>query len=205
MNYLAHLYLADDSPESMVGSLMGDFVKGELQDRFAHPTQEGIREHRSIDAFTDRHPVVMRSKRRMRPPYRRYAGILVDVFFDHILAQQWPKFARVPLDEFTGTVYCHLTDHLPKLPVNMQPLVRYMTTEDLLGSYQHPQGIQRALLGIEQRLKRPSQLSAAISELEREQAELVDDFLEFFPDLIHFVDARHTSDATQFWHRPRIR
>ncbi|MGZ8853238.1 MAG: ACP phosphodiesterase, partial [Thermoanaerobaculia bacterium] len=32
MNYLAHLFLADTTSESLLGNLAGDFVKGALGD-----------------------------------------------------------------------------------------------------------------------------------------------------------------------------
>ncbi len=56
MNHLAHLFLAGDSAESLIGNLSGDFVKGILGDRFSPGIREGIAQHRSIDAFTDSHP-----------------------------------------------------------------------------------------------------------------------------------------------------
>ncbi|MGZ7081297.1 MAG: ACP phosphodiesterase, partial [Thermoanaerobaculia bacterium] len=58
MNYLAHLFLAGDSAESMIGNLAGDFVKGVLHDRFPPAITAGIVMHRKIDAFTDSHPQV---------------------------------------------------------------------------------------------------------------------------------------------------
>lgn len=51
MNYLAHLYLAPDDDESLLGNLMGDFVKGPLDGRFSPGIAAGIRLHRHIDSF----------------------------------------------------------------------------------------------------------------------------------------------------------
>lgn len=192
MNYLAHLYLAGDDPESRVGSLMGDFVKGRVDPARPPAVRRAILQHRHIDSFTDAHPVVQRSKRRIRPPFRRYAGILVDVFYDHYLAANWHHYATEPLGEFAGAVYTLMTTRLNSLPPAMQRSMRYMVRNDLLVSYRQIDGIARALRGIETRLQRPSRLGEAVSELDAAYAALGEDFAEFFPELIAFVQDEDT-------------
>jgi acyl carrier protein phosphodiesterase len=188
MNYLAHLHLASNEPEAVIGSLMGDFVKGRVDP--AHPPvlRHAILQHRRIDSFTDAHPLVKRSKQRIRPEFRRYAGILIDVFYDHFLATEWRCYAEVSLDEFTEYVYAQVSRHLRTLPSRMQLSMRYMMANDLLRSYRTVGGIGRALRGIETRLRRPSRLGEAVTELEGAYLTLRDDFTEFFPQLIRFVD-----------------
>ena len=188
MNYLAHLYLAGDDAEALLGSLMGDFVKGRVDPARPPALHHAILQHRRIDSFTDAHPLVKRSKQRIRPEFRRYAGILVDVFYDHFLATQWDWYTEVPLDEFAQTVYEQVDRHLPALPPRMQQSMRYMLANDLLRSYRTVDGIGQALRGIETRLRRPSRLGEAVSELEIAYPALRGDFTEFFPQLITFVD-----------------
>lgn len=55
MNYFAHLYLADNSPGSQIGSLLGDFVKGTLDNAYDEEITRGILIHRRIDSFSDSH------------------------------------------------------------------------------------------------------------------------------------------------------
>ena len=100
MNYLAHLYLAGDDSELLIGGLMGDFVKGRVDPARPAAVRAGILLHRRVDSFTDQHPVVRRSKARIDPEFRRYAGILVDLFFDHFLACDWPAYSRQPLPQY---------------------------------------------------------------------------------------------------------
>ena len=64
MNYLAHLMLAGDQPESVIGAMLGDFVRGRQAEQYS----AGIRLHVRIDSFTDSHPIVAVSKARVRPP-----------------------------------------------------------------------------------------------------------------------------------------
>jgi acyl carrier protein phosphodiesterase len=188
MNYLAHLFLAGNEPESVIGSLMGDFVKGRVDPTRPAAVQHAIMQHRRIDSFTDAHPLVKRSKRRIRPEFRRYAGILIDVFYDHFLASRWQSYADVSLDEFAAHVYGQVERHLDTLPPRMQSSMRYLLANDLLRSYRTLDGIGQALRGIEGRLRRPSRLGSAVIELENAYPALRDDFHEFFPRLIRFVD-----------------
>ena len=167
---------------------MGDFVKGRVDPARPPALRHAIFQHRRIDSFTDAHPLVKRSKQRIHPEFRRYAGILIDVFFDHFLATEWRRYAAVPLDEFVEHVYNQVNRHLQALPPRMQLSMRYMVANDLLRSYRTVDGIGQALRGIETRLPRPSRLGEAVTELESAYLALRGDFTEFFPQLIRFVD-----------------
>lgn len=191
MNYLAHLYLSDSDPESLVGSLMGDFVKGKVGDEFEPSLRQGILLHRKIDSFTDAHPLIRRSKARITPEFRRYAGILVDIFFDHFLAKQWSLWSDTPLDEFASAVYGILGQRQASFPERMQRSMRYMVGNRLLQSYREIGGVHQALRGIETRLKRPSRLGDSISELEQNYRLFSSDFEQFFPLLIEYVETEN--------------
>jgi len=206
MNYLAHLYLAGNEPDAVIGSLMGDFVKGHVDPALSPALRHAIMQHRRIDSFTDAHPLVRRSKQRIRPEFRRYAGILVDVFYDHFLATEWRSYAEVPLDAFAAYAYDQVSRHLPTLPSRMQRSMHYMVANDLLTSYRTIDGIERALRGIETRLRRPSRLGESVAELENAYGALRDDFIEFFPQLIGFVDddnKTHSCPTSRAHHRLR--
>src|SRR5690349_12341831 len=100
MNFLAHIFLSGDDPEIMVGNFIGDFVKGRnLDDRFSSGIVKGIELHRAIDEYTDSHPVVAQSKNRLRPKYRHYAPVIVDVFYDHFLAKNWKNYHPTSLED----------------------------------------------------------------------------------------------------------
>ena len=85
MNFLAHLYLADDTPHSLIGNMLGDFVNGDFRSRYNTEICRGILLHRKVDVFTDNHPVFLHSKRRISNEYRLLKGIMVDLFYDHFL------------------------------------------------------------------------------------------------------------------------
>jgi acyl carrier protein phosphodiesterase len=187
VNYLAHLYLAGDAPEALIGNLMGDFARGSMLEGYSEGIREGIRLHRKIDAYTDTHPVVIESKRRISPANRRYAGILIDVFYDHFLARDWETYSPLPLADFTAGVYDLLRDRLDHLPEPLQRLAPRMIAEDWLTSYAELPGIEQALRRVARRLKRENQLPTATVELEAHYNALAGDFARFFPDLRDFV------------------
>jgi acyl carrier protein phosphodiesterase len=195
MNHLAHCLLADIAGRSIAGSMAGDFLRGPLpmsagmesergQNEMSPAFLEGIRFHRLVDSFTDDHPVVAKSKARLRAPYRRYAGILVDVFYDHCLARRWSKFARVSLELFTGRVVREIETHWSEFPERARPFLQFLLRTNLLVSYREREGIARALEGMSRRMRHENPLASAIHELDAHAAPLEADFFEFFPDAI---------------------
>ncbi len=103
MNWLAHLYLSPaDDPEFRLGNLLADFIKGGARRELGESFQRGVRCHQAIDAFTDFHPVVQRSRTRIAARHGHFSGILIDVFYDHFLARNWPEFSAIALDDFVN-------------------------------------------------------------------------------------------------------
>ena len=187
MNYLIHFLLAGDDDELRLGNVLGDYVKGRVE-RFEHPDitdrlRTGIQMHRTIDAFSDRHPAVHRSKRILSAEYGRLSGVIVDVFYDHVLARRWNEHHPRHLQDYTQEVYRTLRSNLHRLPAPVHPLIRSMSRGDWLQGYASQRGIERALQGMAQR--RP--VAAAIATAGRVLAEHFDrfsaDFDEFLPEL----------------------
>ncbi len=187
MNFLAHLYLAPDDDDALLGSLMGDFVKGPLRGEHAPGIERGLALHRRIDAFTDAHPVVARSRARILPPRRRYAGIMVDMFYDHCLARDWARYASLPLEQFADRVYRLLENQGSRLPERLRRMAPTMTRQDWLSSYREVRAIGCALERMGTRLKRGNALLGAGADLDVHYAGLGADFDEFFPQLITFA------------------
>ncbi len=183
MNYLAHLYLAEQSREGLLGSLLGDFVKGRLDDRFPETVGRGIALHRAIDSFTDAHPLHLASRNRIGRQRRRYAGIIVDVCYDHFLCKHWTDYSSESLACFSARVYGILQEHRDDLPGRLRRIAPHMIADDWLGSYSDLANVGRALDGIAQRIVRSNPLAGALTEIEANYAALDDDFRRFFPEL----------------------
>ncbi|MBX7218991.1 MAG: ACP phosphodiesterase [Blastocatellia bacterium] len=188
MNYLAHLYLADNTPESLLGNLLGDFVKGSLDGTtYAPEIQRGIERHRSVDGFTDSHEIVRLSKNRISPTRRRYAGIIIDMAYDHFLARHWDDYTSTPLPEFSARIYTVLLDNRQILPPRLQSILPSLVQDDWLTSYREFAALNRALNRISLRLKRENTLFNAAEEVKSEYAHLERDFRTFFPQLVEHV------------------
>jgi len=189
MNYLAHLHLGGQRPGQLLGSLYGDFVKGRLQGQFEPEVEAAIQLHRSIDVYTDRHPLVDVSLSRFSVTRRRYAGIVLDVFFDHCLARDWTLYADRPLTQFTSNVYRVLSAE-SQLPERLAKIAPHMMAHDWLGSYREFDVLEQVLRGISRRLTRPEELAGAMQELRVLYEPLSEDFRLFYPQLQDFARYR---------------
>lgn len=183
MNWLAHLYLSDSTPAFRIGNLLPDLAPVVHLRHLREEYQRGITQHLHIDAFTDSHPIVHRSIARVPAPYRRYASILIDVFYDHFLARDWSTFSNVPLADFAAEVYASFEPCRAELPPEVYQRLAWMKEGDLFCSYRHLEGITHVLERLGRRFRRPVELAGAISILDTEGEALRQDFAEFFPAL----------------------
>jgi len=176
----------------MLGSLMGDFVKGPLtseaiSDRYSAEMTRAIALHRKIDSYTDSHHVVRESWQRVSNERRRFAGIMVDIFYDHYLAKYWNEFHDKPLSEFTGEFYAILARRQSEMPPRLQRITDSMISLDWLGSYAQIDSVRGALNRISQRLRRDNTLFDSADELLENYAAMERDFRRFLPDAVQFV------------------
>lgn len=170
----------------MLGSLYGDFVKGPLTGRWPAEIEAGILLHRKIDVFTDSHPIVLQAKQRFPSERRRYAGILIDLFFDHCLAADWHLYSPEPLRVFTARVYRVLREET-ELPGKLATLAPRMAEQDWLGSYRDFTVMEQVVAAMSRRLTRPEGLAGGAAELERIYSPLRQDFHAFYPELQAFA------------------
>jgi acyl carrier protein phosphodiesterase len=191
VNFLAHLYLADGSDASLLGNLLGDFVKGSPEDLVRQYDPElvrGLINHRRVDAFTDAHPKFQAARKLVSPARRRYGGILVDLCFDHYLARDWHEWADETLDEFVCRAYGAFRRNWHRVPEPARPIFTRMMEQDWLGSYRTVQGISEIMDRMAaRRLKRPNPFQGAGEELVQNYAALEECFRRFFPALVSHV------------------
>jgi acyl carrier protein phosphodiesterase len=191
LNYLAHLYLSEPTEEAWLGSLLGDFVKGPLDGRYSAGITGAIALHRKIDSFTDAHPMVLQSKSRISAGRRRYAGIMMDMFYDHFLAKYWGEFHDEPLEEFSARIYSILGRRHAILPERLQRVAPMMAQWNWLASYAEIDSIHTALDRMGQRMKRENRLLNSADELVEHYVELESDFRAFMPQVLQFAKRHH--------------
>ena len=184
VNFLAHLYLSGDDPNIQLGNFIGDFVKGRnLVEQFDTQIARGIELHRSIDEFTDHHPVVKQSKDRLRDKYRHYSAVIVDIFYDHYLAKNWDQFHKTFLPDYTETIYEMIMSKENILPEKVRWMMPYMIKQNWLANYARIDGIGRVLGGMSRRTSFNSKMEEAVEDLKFSYSEFEKEFFEFFPEL----------------------
>jgi len=188
MNFLAHALLAGDADADRIGGLMGDFVKGLLPAGLPPDLASGVALHRAIDGFADRHPAFIASRARVSPLRRRVGGVLVDLFYDHLLARDWPRYASGTLDRFTTQLYMALAEYAAILPERAHEVAELMHRHDWLGSYRHVEAVGQAIDRMSvYRLRRANSLGGGIEEFLADPEGFATDFRQFLPDALAFA------------------
>ena len=189
MNHLAHLLLAGADPGLRAGGFLGDFVRGRLQGERPARLELGIALHRYIDATTDRHPAVRELTARFRPPWRRWAPVALDVWFDHLLARRFSEFANQPLPAFAARACDDLARHLDWFPPRAAAFLQRMRETELLEAYRRPDTVDAVLERLSRRSPRAAPLTDIRGELDRLAPELEAGFGRLMPSLI--TDCTH--------------
>jgi acyl carrier protein phosphodiesterase len=158
MNFLAHLWLSEQARLPLAGAILGDTLRGALPADMPAPLLQSVQLHRHVDAATDRHPRVRAARATFADGQRRYAGILLDVLYDHLLARQWRDYSPEPLDDFAHRAARAVAAEARWFEHAGVPAPRAASFAALLASYRDEDGIERALLRTAGRLRQPEGL-----------------------------------------------
>lgn len=183
VNYLAHIILSGNDPLLLVGNFMGDGVKGASLDHL-HPTvANGVRLHRAIDSYTDAHPMALQGRERLRSTSGKYAGVVLDMFYDHVLALNWANHSQVPLSEFLGQKFNILNRNIEHMPARIQYMLPHMIKGDWLASYASIDGLSKALNGIASRASKGDLIAGSESVLVEHLDQYSSEFNRLFADV----------------------
>ena len=186
MNFLAHIYLSGDNDLIKIGNFMADGIRGKHFESYPIDVQKGIVLHRAIDTFTDAHPIFRQSTNKLHENYHHYAGVIVDVFYDHFLAKNWTTYSNEKLDLFVERFYQSLHNNPDILSERTKGMMPYMIEHNWLVSYQTVEGINRILTQMDHRTKNESKMRFATNELSEFYPEFEEEFTNFFQELILF-------------------
>jgi acyl carrier protein phosphodiesterase len=186
MNFLAHIYLSGDNDLIKIGNFMADGIRGKHFESYPTDVQKGIILHRAIDTFTDAHPIFRQSTKKLHENYHHYAGVIVDVFYDHFLAKNWTNYSDEKLDLFVERFYQSLHNNPAILSERTKGMMPYMIEHNWLVSYQTVEGINRILTQMDNRTNNESKMRFATNELSEFYSEFETEFSEFFKELILF-------------------
>jgi acyl carrier protein phosphodiesterase len=183
MNFLAHIYLSGDNDLIKIGNFMADGIRGKHFENYPLDIQKGIKLHRFIDTYTDAHLVFRESTKRLHKNYHHYAGVIVDVFYDHFLAKNWSNYSSETLVDFTENFYQSLRDNYDFLSERTKGMMPYMIEYNWLVSYQTVEGISRILTQMDGRTKNESKMRFSPNELIEYYTEFEQEFTSFFEDV----------------------
>ena len=190
MNHFAHLVLARPTVESTVGNLLGDFARGVDLDALPAAVRAGLDNHRAVDRFTDSHPRVREMKQVFSPERRRFAGIALDIYFDHLLLRHWHRFDPRDPDAVIGEFYRRMLAGQELMPAtHMRNTTRRMIDYDWFGSYRDEDSVGEAIDRVAARIRFAHAFDNAIEDLRHNHELIRDGFFEFYPALQqHVVD-----------------
>lgn len=184
VNHLAHVVLAGRDPLAVTGAVLGDFWRGAPDPGWPAALAAGVRLHRWIDAHSDAHPAVREARRQFDPGFRRYAGIALDVWFDHLLALDVGRLTGEPLEAVEERVRRALAHAPADLPLPFHAYAARVLAGPGLGAIARREVVDATLARIGARLSRPNPLPHALPLLEAMASVLERAFLRLWPDLV---------------------
>lgn len=183
MNFLAHIYLSGNNDLLKIGNFMADSIRGNSYENYPDEIKKGILLHRSIDSFTDMHPIYRKSKHRLHEKYGHYSGVIMDIFYDHFLAKNWANYSNKKLEDYADEFYQLLRDNYDLLTEKVQGMMPYMIARNWLVSYASISGLEMILFQMDHRTKNRVAMHESIIELQTFYAEFEEEFTLFFIEL----------------------
>jgi acyl carrier protein phosphodiesterase len=192
MNFLAHIYLSGENDLLKIGNFMADSIRGKDYLNHQEGIKNGILLHRSIDSFTDFHPIYRKSKHRLHEKYGHYSGVIMDIVYDYFLAHNWHNYHTLPLPDFAANFYQLMQKNEQLLAPKAKAMLPHMMEHNWLVSYATKEGLQKILIMMDYRTKHRSSMHEAIVELDLFYTEFETEFTLFFDELQqhckHFID-----------------
>lgn len=201
MNYLAHIFLSGESKEIMIGNFIADFIKGKsFHQVYNEKISRGIVLHRLIDTYTDQDEQLALSRKPLHPHFHKYSGAVMDIYLDHFLAENWPRYSKISLSQFADEFYENARPYSEKMPQMARHLLEVMKLQDWFGNYSHMEGMSLTFNRFSRRINYPPIENAGIY-LKENKIQIGKVFEEFFPRLMNevelFLNQENKGDSIQ--------
>ena len=196
MNFLAHIYLSGKDDDVKIGNFIGDYVKGNDYLDYSENIKKGIILHRNIDHFTDHSPITHKAKALFLPVFHKYAGIIVDMVYDHVLANEWSKYTNQSLESFIEDFHQLAENRIDDIPDEIGQFIPKLIKNQRLLSYRDVSGLKYALKAMTTYTSLPDHIDQAIEILESNNDWIIDNFNSFFQKMIHYVENVHSINLT---------
>ena len=202
MNWLAHVFLSENHIEHQLGNLLADPLKGRAWEGATPMFKKGLQTHLHIDTFTDKHPLVKQSKRRLKD--RKYLkGVVIDIVYDHLLTKHWEKFSSRDFKEFTAKFRNEAPLQIDGYPEKAKTVINRVVEIKLLSSYADLEGLGEGFKRIDKRLSErvlaKETTFGYLPLVAYEMHNIEQDFLKFFPELMMHVKKNLDNDYLTHW------
>lgn len=187
MNFLAHIYLSGTEDDLIVGNYLGDMLKKKEVDTMPADILRGIYLHRAIDSYTDGHEEVKKCIRRIYPHQGKYAPVVLDVYFDYVLSQNWTRYSELDLRAFCSKSQETLMSYMELMPERVQKRTSSMVGADFLYMYGKEEGMRETFRRIGMRASFQNNLESAFGDVSQYYADIEKSFFLFFEDLESYV------------------
>ncbi len=189
MNFLAHLILSPPNELVQLGNFVADAVKGKYSASMPEAMIDGIKLHHSIDEYTDKHPVNREMRKLLNPDFRKYSGVVLDIYYDHFIAQHWNQ-NEVPLRDYARKIYEICIANFDLLPPKTKRILPYLISGNWLYNYANFKGLENVFNGMLGRANFASGMERSVEVLKRDYKIIEEAYFRFFPDLKEFVESR---------------
>jgi len=163
--------------------MLGDCVKGCGYAYYPERVAAGIKMHRAIDTFTDQNDISAKCRTLLRPVAGKFAGLALDMLYDHVLAKNWDLFTTRPLPDFEQDVFRILNARYEEQTMENRILLGHMEREHWLLRYATKEGTQRSLAGMAKRIAYQSNLDKVTTLYETVEEEFDKLALQFLNDI----------------------
>ncbi|MEJ6693880.1 MAG: ACP phosphodiesterase [Saprospiraceae bacterium] len=184
MNYLAHMYLSCSDEDLIIGNMLVDMMNIKRLRELPEQYHKGFELHRLIDSCTDEHPIVKEAVLKLRENHRKYAPVVIDIFYDYVLSLEWERYSGKDIQDFCNGIYEVINKHLKDLPEDIVIRLEKMLADNFLMTCSSPKAIRRVFDLIDSRAKFTNSFSMATNDLLEDYDYFRDNFFKFFPDMI---------------------
>lgn len=184
MNYLAHMYLSCSDEDLIVGNMLVDMMNVKRLRELPIQYHKGFELHRLIDSYTDEHPMVKDAVLKLRVNHRKYAPVVIDIFYDYVLSLEWERYSGENIQDFCNNIYGVIKKHLHNLPEDIVGRLNKMITSNFLMTCSSPEAIRGVFNIIDGRARFTNSFSMATDDLLEDYEYYRDNFYKFFPNMI---------------------
>lgn len=188
MNYLAHCFLSCSEEDLLIGNFIADSIRNSDLPGLSERVREGVYIHRKIDTYTDNHPLVRQGTKRLHAKHGKYAGVLLDIFFDYLLVKNWATYSGQDLAAWTQNIYRIFETRMEDIPPKLRRSLPYMIADNWLMRYGTEEGLRFTFSKMKNRVRYPEMFSGATDSLLADLDAFNEEFNLFFPDVIAMVE-----------------